>query len=97
MRQIMILGESVRSSASGAWSRTWSAPSIIARVAGVLILLAVFALVLVVIVPLAILLIAFGIVGLIARTLWLGLRNAVRAFRRTDGQGRQNVRVRNAT
>lgn len=85
-------GQTFGQRASGAWSNTWSGPSWLARLVSVLILVGMLGIAVIVIVPLTFLvLLATLVIGL-----WRALRDGYRTVSRTDDQGRQNVRVRQA-
>jgi hypothetical protein len=92
MAQITYLRSTVGRQASSTWNAAWSGPSIVGRLVAILILLAVLALALVIIVPLAVL----GLVAAIVFAVWRGVLGLFRNVSRTDGQGRHNVKVRQA-
>jgi len=85
-------GQAFGQQASGVWNSTWSGPSWLARLVNVLILIAMTGIAVLVIVPLALL----GLLAMLVIGLWRALRGGYRSVSRTDGQGRQNVRVRQA-
>ncbi len=85
-------GQSFGQRASGVWSSTWQGPSWLARIVSILVLIAMTGIAVLIFVPLALL----GLLALLVFGLWRALRGGYRAVSHTDGQGRQNVRVRQA-
>lgn len=92
MERMIQYGQAFGQQASGVWSSTWSGPSWLARLVSILVVIATLGIAIIIVVPLALL----GLLAMLVIGLWRALRGGYRAVSRTDGQGRQNVRVRQA-